>query len=497
MRTLMKDRSHQYSLAIGAFILGIAALGGSLVFESLKTKTSREQAPHIARPAVSAITRAVPPEHIEPNGHSKPTALPENAPIIKEKQGKPLTDKLPAKAAVTKATKPDLRLIKTEPKRLNPDLMPRAAMDQSTKSGELGPGQTVGRALQNFSVGQKTVTGIVEALKGVYDFRLAQPGARFEVRFDGNGRVTRFQFEHDQMEIYVVDRDAEGKLVGRQALVAVSTEIVLLASKIQGSLYATIKAMNEDPRLASKLVSVFAWDMDFHRDTHPNDGFKMVVEKYFKEASFVQYGRVLAAEYVGKKGTFRSYFFKPKNAPNAGYFLADGQSAEKVFLATPLKFARISSGFDRNRKHPILGYTKAHLGVDYAAPRGTPVWAMASGKVTFAGWKGANGRLVRIDHGNGILSGYSHLHRIRKEIKKGVRVRQKQVIGYVGTTGRSTGPHLHFSIRKNGRYVNPRNLKVSRLKSVPKSDRVRFKKVVAAMDARMNEPHSLRNPTPP
>ena len=144
----------------------------------------------------------------------------------------------------------------------------------------------------------------------------------------------------------------------------------------------------------------------------------------------------------------------------------------------PLKFARVSSGFNRKRKHPILGYTKAHLGVDYAAPRGTPVWAMARGKVLFSGRKGPSGNLVRIDHGNGLVSAYAHLHRIGKEVRKGVSVKQKQVIGYVGSTGRSTGPHLHFAIRKKGRYVNPRDVKVGRLKSVPNRHKRKFRKVV-------------------
>ena len=356
--------------------------------------------------------------------------------------------------------------------------MPKGNPTPLIKSGELGRGQTVGGALKNFGIGHQTVTGIIAALDGLYDFRIAQPGARFEVQLTPKGKLKRFEFEHDLMEVYVVERDAKGKLRGRQALVPVTTSIATIGGRVKGSLYATIKALGESPSLASKLVSVFAWDLDFYKDSREGDRFKLVVEKHFKDGDFVQYGRVLAAEYKGKKGAFQSFWFKPSGQNDGGYFLKNGESAEKVFLATPLKFARVSSGFNRKRKHPILGYTKAHLGVDYAAPRGTPVWAMARGKVIFAGRKGPSGNLVRIDHGNGLVSAYAHLHRIRKEVKKGVSVKQKQVIGYVGSTGRSTGPHLHFAIRQKGRYVNPRDVKVGRLKAVPKRDKRKFRKTI-------------------
>ena len=195
---------------------------------------------------------------------------------------------------------------------------------------------------------------------------------------------------------------------------------------------------------------------------------------------------MLAAEYqpVGETA-LRVYFFTPKGAKRGSYYLADGQNAEKIFLASPVKFSRISSGFDRKRKHPILGYTKAHLGVDYAAPKGTPVWAVASGKVTFAGWKGANGRLIRIDHGNGLVTAYAHLHRIRKGIKRGKKVKQKQIIGYVSSTGQVRGP-IALCMRKKGRYVDQLRSRL-RMGPLPKRDRKRFDALVETMNTRLNE----------
>jgi murein DD-endopeptidase MepM/ murein hydrolase activator NlpD len=202
------------------------------------------------------------------------------------------------------------------------------------------------------------------------------------------------------------------------------------------------------------------------------------VEKVYKYDEFIRYGRIIGAEYRGKVGVFRTFWFAPGGEQPEGYYLADGRSAKKTFLATPLRFKRISSKFNPKRKHPILGYTKAHTGVDYAASRGTPVWAMASGRVVFAGRKGANGNLVTIDHGNGLRSYYAHLHRIARGIRKGAKIKQKQTLGSVGSTGRSTGPHLHFAVRRNGKWVNPARLKMNRGRPVAKRSRAAFERMI-------------------
>ena len=346
-------------------------------------------------------------------------------------------------------------------------------------AGELRPKQTMGGALQAQGLTASQIAVIVTSLKGVYDFRDARPGARFEVEFNTDKRLQRFRFEHSPLEVYVVERTEKDRFVGRQALVPIKTTVAQIGATVKSSLYNSMKSAGESPALVARIVDVFAWDLDFYRNTHPGDKFRVIVEKHFKEDEFIRYGRVLAAEYSGKAGTFRTFWFESKGEADGHYYLESGDSAEKTFLATPLKFARISSNFNRKRKHPVLGYTKAHLGVDYAAPRGTPVWAMASGKVTYAGWKGANGRLVRIDHGNGLVSAYAHLHRIARGVKRGSRVRQKQVIGFVGTTGRSTGPHLHFAVRRGGRFIDPRKLKMTRGKRVARSERKRFKAKIA------------------
>ncbi|MCB9540963.1 MAG: peptidoglycan DD-metalloendopeptidase family protein [Myxococcales bacterium] len=357
----------------------------------------------------------------------------------------------------------------------------------TTHEGVLDRDQTLSSALGAYGVTPAQVHRIVAALDGIYDFRTARPGAGFSVRIDNrDGSLAGFRFEHGPLDVFEVERDGDG-FTGKRVEVPTETVEAAIGAEIRASLYRAMQRIGESPGLVAEITDVFAWDIDFYRNTHPGDRFRVIVQKIEKDGELIRYGRIIAAEYIGQVGTFRTFYFHPEGAEEGHYYLEDGQSAEKTFLATPLKFTRVSSGFNRRRKHPVLGYTKAHLGVDYAAPTGTPVWAMAAGTVTFAGWKGPNGKLVRIDHGNGLQSAYAHLHRIAAGIKPGARVRQKQIIGAVGTTGRSTGPHLHFAIKQGGKEINPATLKVSRGKPVAAAHREAFDAHVAALRARLEQ----------
>lgn len=350
--------------------------------------------------------------------------------------------------------------------------------------GELGKGQTLSGALGQFGVGGAEVDAIVRALEPHFSFRLARAGSRFSLTVrTADMRVEKFRFEHGPLEIFEAYREGD-ELKGRPEAVNVTTRMAAVGGEIQATLYEAVQHAGESPAIAASLIDVFAWDIDFYKDTRPGDRFKVLVEKVYKDDTFIHYGRLLGAEYASiKKGTFRTFWFQAEGEKTGAYFLEDGQSARKTFLATPLKFVRVSSGFNRHRKHPVLGYTKAHLGVDFAAPTGTPVWAMADGKVTQAGYKGANGNLVVIQHKGGLVSLYAHLHKIK--VKAGQQVEQKQIIGTVGSTGRSTGPHLHFGVRVNGAYVNPQNLKMTRGEGIAKRHKAEFDALVARRKAEL------------
>jgi murein DD-endopeptidase MepM/ murein hydrolase activator NlpD len=236
-----------------------------------------------------------------------------------------------------------------------------------------------------------------------------------------------------------------------------------VAGLIESSLYESVHKAGESSQLASLLVDLFAWDINFYVDTHPGDHWKVVVEKQYLGGQFYKYGNVLAAEYGGKVGTFRAFHFNPNPGHGPGRYYDDkGQAITKSLLKCPLRFVRMSSKFDRNRLHPILHTIKAHLGVDYAAPVGTPVWASAGGRVAEAGMRPGSGNTIVINHNGGLATRYYHLSRFAKGLVAGKHVNQKEVIGYVGTTGLSTGPHLHFSVTRNGAFVDPTKIQVSR-----------------------------------
>ena len=316
---------------------------------------------------------------------------------------------------------------------------------------------------------------VVAALAKLVDPRGIRGGQKYVVRLGDDGTPEAFEYQPTPALRYLVERedDAEGsaaKWKARKLEATVEIKTVEAGGTVESSLYESVQKTGESTALVSHLVELFAWDVNFYIDTHPGDHWKVLIEKQYLGGQFYKYGRVLAAEYGGKVGTFRAFFCAGKDAARdrpGKYYDAQGQSLSKSMLKTPLRFVRISSKFDRKRFHPILHVERAHLGIDYAAPVGTPVWASASGRVVEAGMKRGSGNTVVIAHSNGLSTRYYHLSKFARGLHAGQQVKQKDVIGYVGTTGLSTGPHLHFSVTKNGAFVDPSKLAVNRDAPVP------------------------------
>ena len=295
------------------------------------------------------------------------------------------------------------------------------------------------------------------------DPKLIRGGQIYRVGLDDDGTPASFEYQPTPILRYVVEKDDGGKWQARKLEQAVDVKSVEATGVVDSSLYESVQKSGESTVLVSLLVELFAWDVNFYVDTHPGDHWKVVVEKQFLGGQFYKYGRMLAAEYGGRAGTFRAFFWKVPGAKSDGrYYDEHGQAITKTMLKTPLRFVRISSKFDRKRFHPILHVEKAHLGIDYAAPVGTPVWASAGGRVVECEMKRGSGNTVVIAHANGLSTRYYHLSRFARGLHPGQSVKQKDVIGFVGTTGLSTGPHLHFSVTKNGAFVDPSKLQVSR-----------------------------------
>jgi len=251
---------------------------------------------------------------------------------------------------------------------------------------------------------------------------------------------------------YAVRRD-ELQLTPREARIA---------GVVATTLHEAVKALGESPQLASDFADIFAWDIDFTRSVRPGDEFRVLYERlYFIDEggreSYLRPGRILAAQYEGAAGAHSAIYYESQPG-QGGYYRADGSSVQRQFLQAPLRYARISSRYSAARHHPILRITRPHQGIDYAAPAGTPIWAVADGRVIYRGNAGGFGNLVKIRHARGYVTYYGHLSRFGSGLAVGQRVRQKQVIGYVGSTGLSTGPHVCFRIAQDGRYFNPANL---------------------------------------
>ena len=228
---------------------------------------------------------------------------------------------------------------------------------------------------------------------------------------------------------------------------------------IKNSLYNSAQKQGVDPEIIIEFARIFGFEIDFQRDIRENDEFQILYERFEDDDGEVQKNGEIIFAYMNNNGKEISLYRFKDQKNNIGYYSKDGKSIEKALMKTPINGARLSSSFGL-RKHPILGYNKLHQGTDFAAPKGTPVMASGSGTVEMASWNGAYGKYVRIRHNSTYKTAYAHLSRFGKKIRRGAKVQQGQIIGYVGSTGRSTGPHLHYEVLVQNKRVNSQRLKL-------------------------------------
>jgi murein DD-endopeptidase MepM/ murein hydrolase activator NlpD len=321
-------------------------------------------------------------------------------------------------------------------------------------AGTISKGQNLSSALRAQNLPKDLVEVICRHLKSVINLRRINPGDSFEVRLSSQGQFLNLTYTAGPLDIYELSRTPGGEWTAAKKEVPVDQYWARVSGEISSSLFEAMDGLGEKDSLVMDFADIFAWEVDFHVDPQPGDRFRMVVEKYFTGDVFVRYGRILYAEYRREARTHQAVYFEG-HEKRGDYFTPQGESLRKALLRSPLKFTRISSGYSRSRRHPILGGYRPHLGVDYAAPPGTPVWAVSDGTVVFCGWNGGYGNQVIIRHAKGYQSMYGHLSGYGPGIRKGKKVHQKQIIGYVGSTGLSTGPHLDFRLTKNGMPRNP------------------------------------------
>jgi murein DD-endopeptidase MepM/ murein hydrolase activator NlpD len=334
--------------------------------------------------------------------------------------------------------------------------------------GAVESGDSLGQILRREGLTPPEADELIRALQPVMDLRKIRAGQTYRLHFDKDGVLRAFEFDVTRVLEVRAERGADGTLAAKKIEAATETRVIEVGGTIEHSLYNAIKDNGEDTSLVAFYVDVFAYDINFFIDTQKGDSYRMLVEKVYLDGEFLKYGRVLAAEYHGNVGTHRAFWWESPETERGRYYREDGRSVEKTFLKTPLKFARVSSKFNPRRMHPVLHRVKGHWGTDYAAPTGTPVWAAASGKIAYRGRRGGAGNCVILEHDNGYQTIYMHLSKFARGQKVGQRVQQKTVIGYVGATGLATGPHLHFGVKLNGRYVDAQKLKMQPGPPVPK-----------------------------
>ncbi len=318
-------------------------------------------------------------------------------------------------------------------------------------AASFGRNQTITDALARHGITAEQIYRLVESARPVYNLAKVAASRNYWLYLTAGGEFHDFRYAIDD-ERYLTVYQQDGRFVPVMKNFNYDLRIESVSGVIEDSLFACITGGGEQDILALDLADIFMYDVDFYTDVQKGDAFSMLVEKKYLHDRFVKYGPILAASMRTQGRELTGFRFRDeKGAP--AYYSAEGKALKKSFLKSPLKFARISSRFSRSRLHPILKILRPHMGVDYAAPIGTPVQAVGAGMVLMTGIQSGGGKMVRVRHAGGYETMYLHLSKIA--VKRGARVQQGEVIGYVGSTGLSTGPHLDFRVASHGKFVNP------------------------------------------
>lgn len=322
----------------------------------------------------------------------------------------------------------------------------------------IGRGETLPALLQRLGINAEERQAFLSVARQSDAIGGLTPGRSVLARVSSSGRLLLLRYLASDTTLINVDRHQDSFTISEQAIQP-EMRPVMRSGSIQSSLFGATDAADVPDRIASEMADAFSGDIDFHKDLRQGDHFSVVYEAFYVDGRLIKTGRLLAAEFINQNNTYQAIYFKDSQGRD-GYFTAQGQSMKRAFLKSPMPFDRISSGFSSGRLHPILQVLRAHKGIDYAAPTGTPVRAIADAKVDFVGTQGGYGNLIVLKHQSPYSTAYGHLSRFGKGIKRGSNVDQGQIIGYVGSTGMATGPHLHYEFRVNGAQRNPLAMKL-------------------------------------
>jgi murein DD-endopeptidase MepM/ murein hydrolase activator NlpD len=341
-------------------------------------------------------------------------------------------------------------------------------------------------------LGLSEIYSLCDESQDVYPLQNLKAGQPWTMIYSDNALIG-LEYEIDANERLVVSMTDAGYEFRREAI-PFEVEKKTVSGIIESSFFGAVTQAGESEDLALRLANIFAYDVDFMRDLRTGDSFTAIIEKRFREGNFYGYGELSAASFTNQGQTYYAFRFTDSKG-NTAYYDQNGRPLRKAFLKSPLPFTRISSGYSMNRLHPILGYRRPHQGIDYAAPTGTPISTVADGVIAEASSNNSQGRYVRVLHSNGYETIYNHMNKFAKNAKKGTKVKQGAVIGYVGSTGYATGPHLDFRMRQNGQLINPLKLKMMPAEPIAAKEMPAFKAAIA--DYRTQLERSLQAANPP
>ena len=366
-----------------------------------------------------------------------------------------------------------------------PDVLPETQTNQTFWHQEnIRRGDTIAAILNRLDISNQDSIDFLQAARGSRAMRQLKPGQTIYAQTTADGELLSLRYFFGNEELFLMEKtDDEFKMTEQS--IELDAQVHMKSGVINRSLFAATDSAGIPNNIAMQLTEIFASEIDFYRDLRQGDLFTVVYETFSNNGRRAKTGRVLAVEFVNKGKSHQAVYFKSSNGAD-GYYTPEGESLRKAFLLSPLTFSRISSGFTNARFHPILKEWRAHRGIDYAAPTGTPVKATANGIVAFSGSQKGYGNLVVLKHNGKYETAYGHLSRFANGISKGKRVSQGDVIGYVGATGMATGPHLHYELRIDGLQRDPTKVALPTAPPIAKKDLNTFQKETQSLVARLN-----------
>ena len=359
------------------------------------------------------------------------------------------------------------------------------AKSPSHREVTVGRGDTLSTLFNKVGLPANAVHEVLASNKQAKQFSQLKHGQVLEIELDTGGQLSSLHSKVSDLETIRLTKTSNGYAFNRE-ISKPTVRTAYVHGVIKSSLSASAQRAGLSHSLTMDMAGIFGYDIDFAQDIRQGDEFDVIYEQKVVNGKVVGTGNILSARFSNRGKSYSAVRYTNKQG-NTSYYTADGNSMRKAFIRTPVDFARISSRFSAGRKHPILNKIRAHKGVDYAAPRGTPIKAAGDGKVLLAGRRGGYGNTVIIQHGNRYQTLYGHMQGFAKGVKTGGSVKQGQVIGYIGTTGLSTGPHLHYEFQVNGVHVDPLGQKLPMADPIAKAERQRFMQQSQPLIARMDQ----------